>query len=79
MTEEARFDIVVWGATGYTGRIVAEYLLSEYGLGGEIAWALAGRSAERLDALCEEIGAPAATPRIVADVNDPASLRAMVV
>lgn len=72
------FDIIVWGATSYTGRIIAEYLLSEYGLDGEVSWALAGRSKERLVALCDDIGAPRSTPLIVADSDDPASIRAMV-
>ena len=72
------FDIIVWGATGYTGRIIAEYLLSEYGLDGEVSWALAGRSKERLAELCDAIGAPRSTPLIVADSHDPASIRKMV-
>jgi short subunit dehydrogenase-like uncharacterized protein len=71
-------DIIVWGATGYTGRIIAEYLLSEYGLDGEVKWALAGRSRERLAELCAEISAPASTPLIVADSHDAASIRKMV-
>jgi short subunit dehydrogenase-like uncharacterized protein len=78
MDDSARFDIIVWGATGYTGRIVAEYLLGEHGMDGEISWALAGRSSERLAELRDEIGAPESTPLIVADIHDPASLRAMV-
>jgi len=78
MNAEARFDIIVWGATGYTGRIIAEYLLGEYGLDGEISWALAGRSRERLAELCDDIGAPKQTPLILADSHDPASIRKLV-
>ena len=48
MAEAAReFDIIVYGATGYTGRLVAEHLLKTYGADGEIDWAMAGRSAEQ--------------------------------
>jgi short subunit dehydrogenase-like uncharacterized protein len=68
------FDIIVYGATGYTGRLVAEYLA---GRAGAPKWAMAGRSAEKLAAVRDEIGAPADTPLVVADASDPASLDAM--
>ncbi len=70
------FDIVVYGATGYTGRLVAEYLAQEYGKNGP-RWAMAGRSAAKLAEVRDLIGAPADTPLIVADSSDPASLAAM--
>ena len=41
-------DLIVFGATGFTGRLVAEYLLASQGLGRELRWALAGRSLARL-------------------------------
>ena len=75
---ESEFDIVVYGATGYTGRLVAEHFVREYGnKDGGPKWAMAGRSADKLAAVREEIGAPASTPLIVADASDPASLEAM--
>ena len=43
------FDLIIFGATGFTGRLVAEYLLRTYGAAGEVAWAVAGRSAAKLD------------------------------
>lgn len=76
MTKE--FDIIVYGASGFTGRLVAEYLSGQYGNGGAVKWAMAGRSAAKLAAVREEIGAPAETPLVVADADDPASLDAMV-
>ena len=72
------FDVVVYGATGYTGRLVAEYLSQQYGSGGDVSWVMAGRSADKLAAVRDEIGAPADTPLITADASDPASLKAMV-
>lgn len=78
MNPNAEFDVVVYGATGFTGRLVAEYLAKQYGLGGEVSWAMAGRSLDKLAAVRDEIGAPADTPFIVADANDPASLSEMV-
>ncbi|MEK9591638.1 MAG: saccharopine dehydrogenase, partial [Gammaproteobacteria bacterium] len=38
------FDVVVWGATGFTGRLVAEYLAETYGTEmDQLSWAVAGR------------------------------------
>ncbi|MBL6937584.1 MAG: saccharopine dehydrogenase NADP-binding domain-containing protein [Alphaproteobacteria bacterium] len=71
------FDAVVFGATGYTGRLVAEHLLKTYGVGGAVRWAMAGRSAAKLGEVAKEIGAPATLPQIVADADNPASLEAM--
>jgi short subunit dehydrogenase-like uncharacterized protein len=68
------FDLIVYGATGYTGRLVAEYLA---GRKDAPNWAMAGRSIDKLAAVRDEIGAPADTPLVVADAADPASLDAM--
>ncbi|MEP7349182.1 MAG: saccharopine dehydrogenase NADP-binding domain-containing protein [Sphingorhabdus sp.] len=75
MTESIReFDIIVYGATGYTGRLVAEYLSKR---SDAPKWAMAGRSLSKLAEVRNEIGAPADTPLVVADASDPASLDAM--
>lgn len=77
MQEGARdFDLVVFGATGFTGRLVAEYLLQTYGTDGPLRWAIAGRSATRLQALGEELGAD--IPVVAADAADPTALAALV-
>ena len=78
MATGREFDVIVYGATGYTGRLVAEYLAQTYGVGGDVSWAMAGRSADKLAAVRDEIGAPAETPLVVADANDEASLTSMV-
>lgn len=69
-------DLIVYGATGFTGRLVAEYLAQRYG-DGSVSWAMAGRSLTKLEQVRDEIGAPAATPLIAANADDPAALRAM--
>ena len=74
----SKFDIVVYGATGFTGQLVAEYLAANYRGDRELKWAMAGRSLDKLASVRDAIGAPADTPLIVADAGDPASLRAMV-
>ena len=74
MTKE--FDIVVHGATGFTGRLVIEYLLSRAPSG--LRWAMGGRSLDKLAAVRDEVGAPADTPLVVTDSASPASLAALV-
>ncbi len=69
-------DLVVYGATGFTGRLVAEYLAQRYG-DGSVKWAMAGRSLTKLEQIRDEIGAPASTPLIAANADDPSALRAM--
>jgi short subunit dehydrogenase-like uncharacterized protein len=77
-TSQREFDIVVYGATGYTGRLVAEYLASHYrGRPDAPKWAMAGRSMAKLEEVRGLIGAPADTPLVVADADDPMSLTAM--
>jgi short subunit dehydrogenase-like uncharacterized protein len=78
MNPNAEFDIIVYGATGYTGRLVAEYLAQRYGVGGELKWAMAGRSAAKLAEVRDLVGAPKDTPLVVADADKPAELDAMV-
>jgi short subunit dehydrogenase-like uncharacterized protein len=74
----SKFDIVVYGATGFTGQLIAEYLTTRYNGDAGLKWAMAGRSKDKLAAVRDAIGAPADTPLIVADAGDPASLKAMV-
>jgi short subunit dehydrogenase-like uncharacterized protein len=78
MKPSSKFDIVVYGATGFTGWLVAEYLAAHYTGKGDPKWAMAGRSLDKLASVRDAIGAPADTALIVADASDPASLKAMV-
>lgn len=77
MGSPEKFDILVYGASGYTGRLVAEYLAKRNAAGADINWAMAGRSEEKLKSVRDEIGAPADTPLVLADASDPASLDVM--
>jgi short subunit dehydrogenase-like uncharacterized protein len=72
------FDIVVHGATGFTGRLVIEYLLQRYPAGSGMRWAMGGRSHSKLAAVRDEVGAPADTPLVVTDSADAASLQALM-
>ncbi len=78
MKSSSKFDIVVYGATGFTGQLVAEYLASHYKNDKQLRWAMAGRSLDKLAQVRDAVGAPKDTPLIQADSSDVASLRAMV-
>lgn len=71
------FDVIVYGATGFTGRLVAEYLLRTYGAEGEVRWAIAGRDREKLKAVSIEIGAPMSLPLIETKTTDSGALDAL--
>lgn len=72
------FDLVVHGATGFTGRLVVEYLLRRYPAGSGLRWAMGGRNAAKLAAVRDELGAPADTPLVVTDTGNPASLQTLM-
>jgi short subunit dehydrogenase-like uncharacterized protein len=69
---EREYDVVVFGATGFTGGMTAEYLAAASGAG---RWAIAGRSRDKLQRVGERLAGD--VPLIVADVEDPASMRRM--
>jgi short subunit dehydrogenase-like uncharacterized protein len=75
VTATREYDIVLYGVTGFVGKLTAEYLARA---GGDARIALAGRSAERVLAVRETLGAPAQSwPVLVADASSPLSLSAM--
>jgi short subunit dehydrogenase-like uncharacterized protein len=78
MTSAKKFDIVVYGATGFTGQLVAEYLAAHYKNDKDLKWAMAGRSLDKLKSVREAVGATADTPLIAADSSDAVSLKGMV-
>lgn len=53
MASSKQYDLVLLGATGYTGKLCAEYITKS--LPTSLKWAVSGRSHERLSALVEEI------------------------
>ena len=72
------FDVIVYGATGFTGTLVAEYLLRQYGVDGNLKWSIAGRSASKLEAVRASLGDKAANLEItVVDSRDESALAAL--
>lgn len=54
MSEDRTYDVVLWGATGFTGSLVAEHLAERYA-DGDLSWAIAGRNETRLETVREEL------------------------
>ena len=77
MTTDEKLDLIVFGATGYTGKLICEFLNSQYGTSGDVSWGIAGRSADKLQALAAELGL-GDIPTIVADSEDQAAVDTMV-
>lgn len=74
-TGNREFSIVVWGATGFTGKLTAEYLLERYGVSREFTWAIGGRNRAKLEQVRKDIGESAgiaadALPIVVGDSDD---------
>src|SRR5690606_18567063 len=68
------FDVTLFGATGFTGSLTAEYLSQHLPKGAR--WAVAGRDADKLEALVERL--PGSKPDIVlADISRAPTVRAM--
>ena len=78
MRRDSEFDIVIWGATGFTGRLAAEKLAIRAGSGEALRWAIGGRNQAKLEAVRSGLG-PAAVdiPIITGDSHDVASLEAL--
>ena len=80
---QPNYDLVIFGATGFVGRILCSYLLDQVGVNQSVRWAIAGRSLPKLQAVVEALGANAekinaeSLPYIAADATDEASLRTL--
>ena len=55
MNQLREYDVIIWGASGFTGRLVAEYLFNKYGSNNNLKWAIAGRNFLKLDTLKKDI------------------------
>ena len=77
MDASRRYDLVLFGATGFTGGLTAEYLAAHGP--AEMRWALAGRNREKLEAVAARLAS--ASPQgpvpgiVVADAGDAGAMR----
>lgn len=75
---EKSFDIVVFGATSFVGQIICQYLTDTYGVNGEVKWAAAGRSLNKLEEVKASLGNIAKNLTLLkADADNPAELTAL--
>ncbi|MEQ3635151.1 saccharopine dehydrogenase NADP-binding domain-containing protein [Alcanivorax sp.] len=75
---DSQFDVVVFGASSFVGQILCQYLFDTYGVNGELKWAAAGRSQNKLEQVKASLGDGASTlPLITANANDADSLDAL--
>ena len=74
MSKNREFGVIVYGATGYTGRLVCEYLSNQYGVGGDVSWAMAGRSQDKLEQVRDEMGISPDVALVVADASSSESM-----
>ncbi len=72
---DRQYDVVVYGATSFVGQILCKYLVGRHGTDGDLRWAIAGRSASKLDDVARRTGAN--VPTIVADAGDRVALDAL--
>ena len=71
-------DVVIYGATGFTGKLVVEYMQENYGNNESVSWAIAGRSEEKLKAVSEDLKVGSNVPHLLVDSNDTDSIESMV-
>ena len=74
---ERKFDVIVFGATGYTGKLVAEYMKDEYGDDESIKWAIAGRNMDKLMLVKNDLGLKDEIEMIEVDSSDIDALNKM--
>eukprot|EP00615_Pteridomonas_danica_P004518 CAMPEP_0114364240 /NCGR_PEP_ID=MMETSP0101-20121206/27309_1 /TAXON_ID=38822 ORGANISM="Pteridomonas danica, Strain PT" /NCGR_SAMPLE_ID=MMETSP0101 /ASSEMBLY_ACC=CAM_ASM_000211 /LENGTH=456 /DNA_ID=CAMNT_0001511565 /DNA_START=11 /DNA_END=1381 /DNA_ORIENTATION=+ len=73
---EKMYDVVIYGATGFTGKLVANYLATKYD--PAFKWAIAGRSESKLKALKKEFNPAFPVGIIIADSSDPKTLNELM-
>ena len=78
MSNLNKYDFVIYGATGFTGKLVVEYAINQYTNNNEISWAIAGRNNEKLEHVQEKYNLPSNIGKIVVDSNDQNSIDEMV-
>ena len=78
MSNLDKYDFVIYGATGFTGKLVVEYAITQYNNNNEISWAIAGRSNKKLEHVQEKYNLPSNIGKIIVDSNDQHSIDEMV-
>ena len=76
--DDREFDVVIFGASGFTGRLVVEYMHAQYPPQSGLNWAVAGRDVDKLQAVLSGMGIdPSGVETLIADSADRDSLDAL--
>jgi short subunit dehydrogenase-like uncharacterized protein len=76
--DSREFDVILWGASGFTGRLVAQHIFEVYGANTNLTWAVAGRNPQKLEHIRAALGVDAEEiPILIGDINDVDSLVAI--
>jgi short subunit dehydrogenase-like uncharacterized protein len=80
MVGARKYDCVILGATGFTGQLAAQYMARAYGspATGTVKWAIAGRSASKLQAVVASLEPPCEVDSILFDASDLASVEDVI-
>ena len=72
-----KYDFIVFGASGFTGKLVVEYVWKTYGFNSAINWAIAGRNKQKLLSIKADLDIPNNLEIFIVDSNDKNSINAM--
>lgn len=76
--EQREIDVLIWGATGFTGQIVCDYMAQNYG-GSNLTWGIGGRNQSKLETVRSGLGSAAENLALyVADSHDREKLNELV-
>ena len=78
MNESNKYDFVIYGATGFTGKLVVEYAMNKYSTNDNISWAIAGRNKKKIEDIKAKYSLPENIGMIIVDSNDQTSIEKMV-
>lgn len=71
-----QYDLVVYGAASFVGKILSNYLFKRHGDNGDLKWAIAGRNQQKLDEVNASLGSQ--LPTLIADASDRQALEQIV-
>ena len=78
MNNQKKYDFVIYGASGFTGKLVVEYALSTYLDANSVTWALAGRNLEKLNNLKKDLNIPSYIDMLEVDSTNQQSIDNLV-
>ena len=69
MNDLNQYDFVIYGATGFTGKLVVEYVINQYGNNSDISWAIAGRNSEKIKKVKDSFNLPPDIDMLIVDLS----------